>query len=230
MRSPSPTITVASLLAFSLLANGCEINSEARDGSQAIEETSCLDSFRAFDTSGTGPSILLSQLPAGVYAHASAEVYVDQTIRRGDGGKDLARFHFMEVPNAGTNPRSYSTGLRCHETAGRFAPSFTSVSIVTDFVKFNRADTFDFSALSYGANFQTPDLISITTGNGGDSRSATAAVLANVFARNWNSGYRIVRTGVDTYAFYGVQVESGTGRTIYGKATYVRSPLAPNSP
>lgn len=230
MRSPSPTITVASLLAFSLFANGCEINSEARGENQPIEESSCLDSFRAFDANGSGPAILLSQLPAGRYSHVSAEIYVDQTTNRADGGKDIARFHFLETPNSGANPRTYSAGLRCHETAGRFASSFTSVSVVTDFVKYNRADTYDFAALSYGATFQTPDLITITTGYGGDTRSATAATLANVFARNWNSGYRIVRAGGDLFVFYGIQVESGTGRTIYAKATFARTGLPPNSP
>lgn len=230
MRLPSPTIAVASLLALSLLATGCELNPEARDGSEAIEETSCLDSFRAFDTNGTGPAILLSQLPAGVYTHVSAEVYVDQARRRADGGKDLTRFHFLEVPKAGTNPRAYSTGLRCHETAGRFAASVTTVSLITDLVKYHHPDTFDYSALSYGANFQSPDLITITTGTGGELRSTDAGTIARLFSRDWNSGYRIVRTGVDTYAFYGIQVESGTGRTIYGKASYVRTNLAPNSP
>jgi len=223
------TIAVASLLVSLPLLSSCQVNQESLNKSSNPQgQTTCADSTNAtFSSAGAAQPILrLTDLPPGVYTHVSAEIYIESRVAGASTTKsDVTRYHFLETQNATTGAFSVST--RCAETAGNFRPYFTSPTLITSFTVYDPAtnpDRFDTSTTAYAVNYQTnfkPSVFPQTT----SARSSNSGTILNSIAAVWNSDSKFARRSGNLYEFYGVGVESGTGRTIYGKASYTRTDL-----
>lgn len=218
LRAP---IAVASLLFF---LSGCPIEDLSSDDG-FLAEGACAETTKSFDVSGAAePFLLLTQLPAGVYRHSGAEIYVESKLPRADGTTSVSRVHFLATPVADTDPVVYSKAIRCRESDGKFSPYFTQAAMIANFTNYDRT-RFDVATLAYAVNFSTDLEPTLFVSNSGDVRRAGASTVANTISAYWNSSYRFARRSGETYEFYGVRFEADSGRTIFGKSIYSRTSL-----
>jgi hypothetical protein len=217
-------IAVASLLAFSSLLNGCAINPEANKKNSELE-TACSNSVKDFD-SGATPTILITALPAGVYAHANAEVYVKNSLSSTstNGATDTNEVQVLETPNDAGSPTPFSTSTLCKDTNGTFRPYFEQTPMVVGFTHFTNGD-FTPSSNTYAIIYNTDQSPAYSVGATTVSSRSNPTSLASTIINYWNTNYHFVRIATNTYAFYGVHTDSFSGRVVYGKAVYTRTDL-----
>ncbi len=221
-------IAVASLLAFSSILNGCAINPEANQRNGVLE-TSCANSVKDFDL-GTTPQILLMSLPAGIYTHANAEVYVKNSLASSssNGVLDTNEVQFLETPNAPGSATAYSTSTLCKETTGAFRGYLEISPIVVGFTHFANGD-FTPSTNSYSVIYNTDQLPGYYVNAAPASSRSNSTSMSSTIINYWNANYHFVKIDANTYVFLGVHIDSSAGRTVFGRAVYTRTDLPPGT-
>ncbi|MBC7385170.1 MAG: hypothetical protein H7301_03280 [Cryobacterium sp.] len=218
-----------SVLSFGLLVAAATIGCQAVDYGTTVNsqsQTTCAQSLRAFNSGGSeNPNLSTDQLPAGIYAHKSSEVYVS------DGRSDRATYsqvQYFTAPPANGEIAGSTVALRCQESKSSFIPFSSSATLVTSLTRLNNT-TISTSSRTYGLVFSAAKSSSLAISGGGSTQAASSMDVSYSLLNYWTGGYRFTHRSGDTYEFYGIRYESST-RIIYGKAVYLRTNLPVGSP
>jgi hypothetical protein len=207
---------------------GCAINPDANKRSSQ-SQTTCAESKKDFTpAAGSQTGLFLSELPAGVYTHTTADVFYESKTTLFDTTVRIARTHLLATPKGVISANQFESSIRCLETSNGFSSYSEPVPILADFTKYNSdARGYDILLNNYSLNFLSETQPALVKSEGASNRSADAGTVASTIGGYWNAGYQFVRRSGDIYEFYGTRYEGS--RTYLGKAVFVRTNLPANS-
>lgn len=203
----------------SLTLSGCMAGVANGKRTDGVNEISCTAAKSEFETTGSvQPSLLLTQLPVGIYRHASSEVFFENIVEENPTDR-MTRVQFLVTPVAGRNVPTYTSSMRCRETVGR-EESFSADAVVMSDFSISTARLYTFDTLTYNLDFNPTAAASLNVFNGGGLPNSSAADVMSMINRTWNASYFFARRAGNTYELHGVRIIGNQKMLV--KAVYTR--------